>query len=125
MYPTHHTAGIATIIGLLAITLAAVAAYSAGPYDGTWRGQGEARGDCGVLTVNLVVRDNAITGTVSGQHGSPPITSGIIGANGSARVKYAAAQGFEGTIQFSPDQFDGQFMTFCGTRQVIGKKVQP
>ena len=48
-----------------------IVARSAGPYDGKWSGQGPEKGDCGVLTVTLVISDNKITGTVTGKHGSP------------------------------------------------------
>jgi hypothetical protein len=64
----------ACVLGL--VFLEAVApASSAGQYDGRWVGTAPEAGDCGVLTVTMMIGSNTITGFVSGKHGSPSIDS--------------------------------------------------
>jgi len=112
----------ATIVTVVLSCVSANFAVSAGSYDGKWSGQGAEKGDCGVLTVTLVISDSRITGTVSGKHGSPQIDSGAVNPDGRAKVYYAPKQGFQGTINFTGDKFVGQFATFCGVREVNGTR---
>jgi hypothetical protein len=117
---------IRTRLALVAALLcnAVQPAWASGPFDGLYQGQGEAKGDCGILTVTLTVRDNVITGSVAGAHGSPTITSGTVASDGAAHVKYAPANGFEADEKFSASWFVGKFMTFCRTRDVTGRRAQ-
>ncbi len=94
--------------------------YAADQYDGKWVGTAPDKGDCGVLTVTLVVGGGTITGNVSGKHGTVTITSGKVEADATAHVKYTRTLGYEGTLKFSGDRFEGQFMTMCGLRDVTG-----
>jgi len=113
-----------TIAGITVLMINTGSAYSgAGPFDGTWVGAAPEARDCGVLSVTLVIGENKITGTVSGKHGSPRITSGAVGPNGTAQVTYAPNLGFSGTVQFSGDRFTGTFGSVCGARSVSGRKV--
>ncbi len=111
--------GAMIAIGLVASSMA-VTAYAADQYDGKWVGTAPDKGDCGLLTVTMVIGGSTISGNVSGKHGSPRISSGKVEADGSARVKYGPTLGYEGTLRFSGDKFDGQFMTLCGLRDVTG-----
>jgi len=99
-------------------------ASAAGSYDGKWVGTAPEAGDCGLLTVTLFVKDNAISGTVSGKHGAPAIDSGTIAADGTALVTYAPGAAFKGNLRFSGNQFAGNFNSVCGTRAVTGSRSQ-
>jgi hypothetical protein len=78
-----------------------------------------------VLTVTLAVKNNEITGTVSGRYGSPNIDSGTIAPDGTAIVTYAPRSGFSGNIRFMGAQFLGNFNSRCGIRAVTGTKAAP
>jgi hypothetical protein len=115
------------IIAVATVALAAVCVccgvMAAGSYDGNWVGTAPEFGDCGVLTVTIVVHDNQITGTVNGKHGNPTIFPTAIGADGTARIMYMGqTTSFTASVRFSGDQFTGNFGTFCGLRAVTGKR---
>jgi hypothetical protein len=115
----ERDAGMRRIV--VACMLMGPAAWAApGPFDGKWVGTAPEAGDCGVLTVTLMVADNLLTGTVSGKKGSPPIVATSLGSDGAAKVRYAQ---FEGSLRLSGAQFTGSFNTFCGMRSVTGAKV--
>ncbi len=95
------------------------AAYAAGAFDGNWSGTGEAKGECGVLSVTMTVKDNKISGTIKGAKGTTSISSGAVESDGSAKIKY---QNSGGTVKFSKDAFVGHFATLCGVREATGKK---
>jgi hypothetical protein len=103
------------------ISMVVLSAHAAGLFDGRWVGTAPEAGDCGVLTVTLLVTNNVIGGTVSGKHGSPSINPVQVGPDGTAHVKYGQ---FQGGVRFSVDQFAGNFQTFCGLRDATGKRVQ-
>lgn len=109
---------------ILASSLAgASAAIAAGPYDGTWTGTAPDAGDCGVLTVQMTITDNQITGTANGKHGSATLEPATVGADGTVRVTYAGPMtSFGAAVRFSGDHFTGSFDTFCGTRAVAGSR---
>jgi len=106
---------------LIALTMGSAVASAAGPYDGKWVGTAAEAGDCGVLTVTLIVKDNAITGTVNGKHGTPPIDSGTVAPDGTALVTYAP-RAFKGNIRFTGNRFIGNFNSVCGVRAVTGSR---
>src|SRR5579859_5734049 len=114
-------------IAVLAFAMLLAAADAAGPFDGKWVGTAPEAGDCGVLTVTLVVANNQITGTVAGKHGSPTIRTGAIATDGTANVTYAignSSSAFSGTIKFVGNAFSGRFQTVCGFRDTTGARVQ-
>jgi len=100
-----------------------VLARAAGPQDGKWIGTAPDAGDCGVLTVTLVVANNMVAGIVSGKHGSPSFNPTPIAPDGTAQVEYGPTQHFKASIRFSGDQFTGSFQSFCGVRNTIGKRA--
>jgi hypothetical protein len=110
---------IAIAMLFVCVTTARPASAASGPFDGQWVGTAPEAGDCGVLTVSVAVRDNMLTGTVSGKKGSPPIVTTSVGSDGTAKVRYAR---FEGSVDLSGARFTGTFDTFCGLRSVTGKK---
>lgn len=95
------------------------AAYAAGAFDGNWSGTGEAKGECGVLSVAMIVKDNKISGSIKGAKGTAAISSGTVETDGSAKIKY---QNSGATVKFSKDTFVGNFATLCGVREATGKK---
>jgi hypothetical protein len=103
----------------VAIALAAMLSPAHAGYDGTWVGKSPAAGDCGPLTVILIVSGNTIGGTVSGKNGNPRIRPVVFSPTGVVNVDYAR---FTASIRFSGNQFTGQFNTFCGVRQVVGTR---
>ena len=109
---------------ILASSLAgASAALAAGVYDGNWTGTAPDAGDCGVLTVQMTVVGDQITGTATGKHGSATIKPAAVGADGTVRVIYAGPMtAFGGAVRFSRDRFTGNFDSFCGTRAVTGSR---
>jgi hypothetical protein len=109
-------------LGLATAPPATLSAYAADQYDGKWVGTAPDKGDCGVLTVTMIIGGSTICGNVSGKHGSPTITSGKVEGDGTARVVYTATLSYEGTLRFPPDRFEGQFMTMCGLRDVVGAR---
>jgi hypothetical protein len=114
-----HRAGLIAIGALGFVVNTAFAAV--GPYDGRWIGTAPDAGQCGVLTVTLMITDNLMTGTVNGKRGSPTIVTTSVASDGTAKAKYAQ---FEGTVKLSGTQFTGSFDTFCGIRAVTGTKAQ-
>src|SRR5438067_1978308 len=90
-------------LAIIATVLGGAASRAASPYDGKWVGTAPEAGDCGVLTVTIVVKDNVISGNVSGKHGSPYIRSGTVGSDGTAQVNYTISgdRGRDGTVRFS------------------------
>jgi hypothetical protein len=116
------SAFLAPLILAFAISFAGTSSHAAGPFDGKWVGTAPEAGDCGQLVVTLTITDSKITGTVAGKHGPPSIQSGDVAADGRARVLYADQQGFDGAIQFSGDNFRGNFKSFCGLRDVTGSR---
>jgi len=117
----ERDAGMRRIV--VACMLVVPAAWGApGPFDGKWVGTAPEAGDCGVLTVTIMVTDNLLTGNVSGKKGSPPIVTTSLGSDGTAKVRYAQ---FEGSLRLrlSGAQFTGSFNTFCGLRAVTGAKA--
>ncbi len=79
---------LAAITGILALGLGAapptiLEAHAADQYDGKWVGTAPDAGDCGVLTVAMVIGGSTITGNVSGNHGSVAINSGKVEADGT------------------------------------------
>ena len=111
---------IAIAMLFVCVTTARPASAALGPFDGQWVGTAPEAGDCGVLTVSLAIKDNMLTGTVSGKKGSPPIVTTSVGSDGTAKARYGQ---FEGSVKLSGAQFTGTFNTFCGMRSVTGKKV--
>jgi hypothetical protein len=96
-----------------------LSAQAAGTFDGKWIGTAPEAGDCGVLTVTLVVANNMVGGAVSGKHGSPSINPAPIASGGTAHVNYGR---FQAGIRFSGDQFAGNFQTFCGVRDTTANE---
>jgi hypothetical protein len=82
-------------------------------------------GDCGVLTVTLIISNNQITtGTVSGKHGAPTVRPASIAPDGTAEITYSGtAKSFAASLRFSGDQFTGNFGTFCGPQQLTGRRA--
>jgi hypothetical protein len=109
------------MIALVTSVMVVSIASAAGSYDGKWVGTAPDAGDCGVLTVTLAISGTTISGTVAGEHGSPSIKTAAVAADGSAHMTYGT-QPFEANARFSGSQFSGQFMTFCGIRQVTGTR---
>jgi hypothetical protein len=103
----------------LAFALAFAGPAHADQYDGTWVGSSPAAGDCGPLTVILIVSGKTIGGTVSGKNGSPRIRPISFPQTGVVSIDYAR---FTASVRFSGNRFTGQFNTFCGVRQVVGTK---
>jgi CubicO group peptidase (beta-lactamase class C family) len=108
-----------------AVIFAGVSALADGRLDGKWVGTAPEAGDCGVLTVTIVVTNNTIRGgTVSGNHGYTFINPASIAPDGTAQIEYGLYGQAQTGIQFSGDQFTGRFRTVCGLRDTTGKRVQ-
>lgn len=111
---------------LLITSVASVAALSAGPYDGLWSATSPAKGDCGPASVEIIVLDSAIQGSVTttfkggvmGGH----ILEGTVQPDGTAKFVVGRLNEIQGTIRFGTDKFDLDIQGFCGTRSLTGSR---
>jgi hypothetical protein len=118
-FETKYASYASCLALALGLAFASVSPARADNFSGTWTGQAPAAGDCGILTVILVVSGETLSGTVSGKNGNPPIRPVRLPPSGVVSIDYAR---FSGSIRFSGNRFTGQFASFCGIRQVVGTK---
>jgi hypothetical protein len=117
--------GTLIAIAGLAYAMAPTAAHAAGRFDGRWLGLAPAAGDCGVMTVSLVVTDDRISGTVAGLHDTEAIVEpALVSTGGTAQFALAGGLGFSATVRFSGLAFTGNFLSHCGLRVVSGSRVE-
>jgi hypothetical protein len=103
----------------------AACAHASGPFDGKWVGTAPEKGDCGVLTVTIdVVDGRVVSGSVVGNHGSPPIDWGFVQPNGFGKVQYSSQPTNTAQLTFAGNVFTGWFPTMCGRRAVSGSRTQ-
>jgi hypothetical protein len=97
------------------IACAAVSAYAASPYDGSWVGQGQSA-NCGTKTVTITVVDGAAAGSVvgSGQF------QGSIDSTGNGTLTSKGGRSHH--VTFSGEKFEFQGDTVCGHLEVVGTR---
>lgn len=117
-------------LGMLAIAFfvgMTATSYATGPFDGHWEGEAPYAEGCGVWKFFFDIRDNAVSGTVTGQlHGFPAsgvVTGGSVTPDGTAIVTWGKNYHFQGNFRFSPDSMVGNITTDCGNRSMTGKRI--
>jgi len=111
---------------LLITSGASVAALSAGQYDGLWSATSPAIGDCGPTSVEIMVVNNAMQGSVTttykGELVGGNVLEGTVQPDGTATFVVRRLNSIQGTIRFGTDKFDLAVQGFCGTRSLAGRR---
>jgi hypothetical protein len=110
-------------LGPVIACMASLAASAAGPYDGKWTGQRDVGGNCATVTVELVVKNNRLTGAVRSSMGTSTITNARVGADGKLNFSTSNRPARYGTVSFSPTEFEMNIHTDCGNIAISGSRA--
>ena len=103
--------------------MAPLAASAAGPYDGKWTGQRDVGGNCATVTVQLVVRNNRLSGAVRSSMETSTIINAGVGAGGKLRFSTSNRPARYGTVTFSSTGFEMNIHTACGDLVISGSRA--
>ena len=103
--------------------MAPLAAFAVGPYDGKWTGQRDVGGNCATVTVELVVRNNRLSGAVRNSMETSMITNVRVGADGKLSFNTTNRPARYGTISFSSTGFEMNIHSTCGDIVISGSRA--
>ncbi len=103
--------------------IASLAASAAGPYDGKWTGQRDVGGNCATVSVELVVKNNRLSGAVRSSMGTSTITNARVGADGKLSFSTSNRPARYGAVSFSPTEFEMNIHTDCGNIVISGSRA--
>jgi hypothetical protein len=103
--------------------MAPLAAFAVGPYDGKWNGQRDVGGNCETVTVQLVVKNNRLSGAVRSSIETSTIINARVGADGKLRFSSSNRPARYGTISFSLTEFEMNIHTACGVIVIPGRRA--
>jgi hypothetical protein len=103
--------------------MAPLAASAVGPYDGRWTGQRDVGGNCGTVTVELVVRNNRLSGAVHSSMETSTITNARVGADGNLKFNTSNRPARYGAVSFSSIGFEMNIHTACGDIVISGSRA--
>jgi hypothetical protein len=115
-------ARLRSVIILLAC-MAPLAASAVGPYDGKWTGQRDVGGNCATVTVQLVVKNNRLSGAVRSSMEISTIINARVGAEGKLRFSTSNRPARFGTVSFSSTGFEMNIHNACGDIVISGGRA--
>ena len=88
------------------VCMAPLAASAVGPDDGKWTDQRDVGGNCATVTVELVVRNNRLSGAVRNSMETSMITNVRVGIDGKLSFNTTNRPARHGTASFSSTEFE-------------------